>query len=224
MHRAFNIGGVGRLDRLEESIKEAEMDRLEIGRPSLGTVLGAIGAVLGFVALIVSLSSSADARPGHVLVHRGDIAPGAVTAKTIAPGAVHSRALAKGAVNKRVLAKGAVIASSIADDAVTQSAIAPGAVYGGALGEETIHTTPIKDIDQVAENGTWTAGNTEVALCAPGERLLSGGFAFTETGNKEVTFLRALPFVSPQSNGVSGEMASNSGGGAKGEIVALCLK
>jgi hypothetical protein len=83
---------------------------------------------------------------------------------------------------------------------------------------------PIKDIDQVAENGTWTAGNTEVALCAPGERLLSGGFAFTETGNKEVTFLRQLPFVSPQTNGVSGEMATNSGGTAKGEIVALCLK
>jgi hypothetical protein len=200
------------------------MDRLELRQPSPGTALGAIGALLGFVALIVSLSGSADARPSHMLVHRGDIAPGAVTAKAIAPGAVHSRALAKGAVNKRVLAKGAVIATAIADDAVTKSAIAPGAVSGGALGEETIHTTPITDVDEVAQNPTWTAGNTEVALCGPGERLLGGGFAFTDTGNNEVTFLRELPFISALSNGVSGEMATNSGGGAKGEIVALCLK
>lgn len=210
------------------------MGKFELAQPSLGTVLGAIGAVLGFVALIVSLSSSADARPGHVLVQKGDIAPGAVTAKTLARGAIHpkaiarsavtSKALAKGAVNGRVLAKGAVISAAIADDAVTQAAIAPGAVYGGALGEETIHTTPIADIDQVAANPEWTAGNTEVALCGQGERLLGGGFAFTEPGNKEVTFLQALPFVSAQSNGVSGRMATNSGGAAKGEIVALCLK
>jgi hypothetical protein len=210
------------------------MGKFELRQPSVGTVLGAIGAVFGFAALIVSLSSSADARPSHALVQRGDIAPGAVTAKALAPSAVHtkaiaksavtSKALAKGAVNRRVLAKGAVISTAIAADAVTKAAIAPGAVYGGALGEETIHATPIKDIDQVAENGTWTAGNTEVALCAPGERLLGGGFAFTETGNREVTFLRELPFVSPQTNGVAGEMASNSGGAAKGEIMALCLK
>jgi hypothetical protein len=210
------------------------MNEVELRKPSLGTVLGAIGAVLGFVALVVSLSSSAGALPKHVLVKRGDLAPGAVTAKAIARGAVRpkalaksavtSKALAKGAVNKRVLAKGAVIASSIADNAVTRSAIAPGSVYGGALGEQTIHSTPITDVDEVAENGKWTAGNSEVALCAPGERLLSGGFAFTEPGNREATFLQARPFVSAQNNGVSGRMATNSGGSAKGEIVALCLR
>jgi hypothetical protein len=212
------------VDRLEESIKEAEMDRMELRQLSLGTVLGAIGAVLGFLALIVSLSSSADARPSHMLVRRGDIAPGAVTAKAIAPGAVHSRALAKGAVNKRVLAKGAVISTAIAEDAVTRSAIAPGAVYGGALGAETIHTTPIADVDEVAQNPTWTAGNSEVAECGKGERLLGTGFAFLNPGNREVAFLEALPFMGTENSGVNGRITSNSGGSAQGEIVALCLK
>jgi hypothetical protein len=210
------------------------MGEIELRKPSLGTVLGAIGAVLGFIALVVSLSSSAGALPRHTLVKRGDLAPGAVTAKAIAPGAVHakalaksavtSKALAKGAVNKRILAKGAVIAGAIADNAVTRSAIAPGSVYGGALGEQTIHSTPITDVDAVAENGQWTAGNSEVALCGPGERLLSGGFKFTEPGNREATFLQALPFVSALSNGVNGRISTNSGGTAKGEVVALCLK
>lgn len=200
------------------------MGKVELRQLSLGTVLGATGAVLGFVALIVSLSSSATALPGRALVKRGDLAPGAVTAKSIARSAVTSRALAKGAVNKRVLAKGAVTAGSIAANAVTRFAIAPGSVYGGALGEQTIHTTPIADIDEVASNPQWTAGNTEVAFCAPGERLLGGGFDFSLPGNREVTFLQAQPFVSPQTNGVSGRIATNSGGTAEGQIVALCLK
>lgn len=210
-------------------------------RPSAGTVLGAIGAVLGFAALVISLSgiavatpSQTKARASHFTVHRGDIAPGAVTSKTIASGAVTTRKLAEdsvnsgnlssGSVNRRILRRGAVIATTIAPDAVSAGAIAPGSIYGGALGEETIHTTPIADLDKVASNPEWTEGNTEVALCGAGERLLSGGFAFTEVGNREVSFLQALPFVSPTTNGVAGAFASNSGGGAKGEVVALCLK
>jgi hypothetical protein len=205
--------------------------------PSAGTVLGAIGAVLGLAALIVSLSSSADASPSRQLVRRGDIAPGAVTAKTLAPHAVHaralarsavnSRALAKGAVNRRVLAKGAVIARAIAADAVTAEAIAPGSVYGGALGEETLHETPIKDIDEVASNPQWTAGNTEVAICAPGEALLAPGFFFKNPGNREVAWLEARPFLTTggsSGNGASGRITSNSGGGAEAVIMALCLK
>ena len=38
--------------------------------PSLGTVLGAVGALLGLAALIVSLSASADASPSGHLVRR----------------------------------------------------------------------------------------------------------------------------------------------------------
>jgi hypothetical protein len=167
-------------------------------------------------------------------VRKGDIAPGAVTAKTLAKGAVHTKALAKGAVTAKNLAKGAVTAKALAtaavgqgalmDDSVTASAIAPGSIYGGALGTETIHVVPIKDLDAVAENGTWTASNTATALCGTGERLLGAGFAFTNPGNREAAFLQALPFVSATTNGVSGRITSNSGGTAEGEVVALCLK
>jgi hypothetical protein len=207
------------------------------GLPSAGTVLGAIGALLGLAALIVSLSANAAASPSRQLVRRGDIAPGAVTAKALALHSVHakalagsavnSRALANGAVNRRVLAKGAVLARAITRDAVTAAALAPGSVYGGALGAETLHQTPIKDVDEVAENGKWTAGNTEVAVCAPGEALLAPGFFFAYPGNREVAWLEARPFLTTggnSSNGVSGRITSNSGGGAEGVVMALCLK
>jgi hypothetical protein len=190
--------------------------------------------VLGFAALIVSLSGSANATSSSTLVRKGDIAPGAVTAKALAKGAVHSKALAKGAINAKALAKGAVTASALArdavtgdalgEDSVTARAIAPGSVYGGALGTETVHTVPIADADSVASNPEWTASNTETAVCGTGERLLSAGFAFTNPGNREVAFLQALPFTNNgTANGVSGRITSNSGGSATAEIVALCL-
>lgn len=203
------------------------MGKVRLKRPSTGTVLG-------FIAIIIAVVGTANAAPRVQLIQKGDIAPGAVTAKALAPNAVRTKALAanavtskklaKGAVNKRVLAKAAVTAASISPNAVTSAALAPGSVYGGSLGEQTIHRTQIADVDQVPSNPEWTAGNTEIAACAPGEKLLSVGFAFTEPGNKEATFLQAMPFISPNSNGASGRIATNSGGGAKAEIIAVCLK
>lgn len=210
------------------------MGKLETGRPSAGTLMGAIGLAMGFVALIVSLSGSATALPSRAFIHKGDIAPGAVTAKALARGAVRSKALARGAVTSSVLAKGAVTTSALAkgavgtnalaDDAVTMRVLAPGSVYGGALGEITPHSTVIKDLDAVAENGTWTASNGEVVKCGPGERLLSAGFVMKNPGNREAAFLEALPFSNTTENGALGRITSNSGGTAEGEIVALCLK
>jgi hypothetical protein len=131
--------------------------------------------------------------------------------------------LAKDAVNRRVLKKGAVTARAIAANAVTAGAIAPGSVYGGALGKRTLHMTPIKDADDVASNPEWTAGDTGSALCGPGEALIGTGFAMTEPGNREVTWLQALPVLSGTGDSVSGRFASNSGGTAEGQIVAVCL-
>jgi hypothetical protein len=204
------------------------------GGPSAGTVMGAIGMAAGLLALAISLSGVAGAvSSGGRLVHRGDLARGAVTAKALAPGAVHARAiagsavttpkLAKEAVNRRVLKKGSVTARAIAANAVMAGAIAPGSVYGGALGKRTLHVTPIKDLDDVAENGTWTAGDTGSALCGPGEALIGTGFAMNQPGNREVTWLQALPVLSGTGDSVSGRFASNSGGMAEGEVVALCL-
>jgi hypothetical protein len=234
-------------------------------RSSIGAVTGPVGLLLGLIAVVIALSSTADATGQHSggKITARQLAPGAVTAKAIAPGAVGKKALAKsavtskalsndsvnarvlrdgavtgasivegavttstlatGSVTSKALAAGAVTAPSIAADAVTKTAIAPGSVYGAALGPETIHMTPITDLDAVAENGTWTPSNTAVTLCGPGEPVLGTGFIFTEPGNHEVSFLRAAPFLASTGNGVSGEIASNSGGSARAQIMAICL-
>ena len=72
--------------------------------------------------------------------------------------------------------------------------------------------------------GTWTASNTEVAACATGERLLTGGVIFTNPGNREVGVLESLPFSNSSLAGVIGQITSNSGGTAAAEVQAVCLK
>jgi hypothetical protein len=193
--------------------------------------------VVALIALSASLAANAGAFQGgrgHHLVRKGDIAPGAVTARALAKGAVHPGALATGAVHPRAmapgsvgpaaLAPGSVGSSALAPDAVTATALAPGSVYGGALHEETVHTTPIADLDTDPSNIEWTASNTETALCAPGEALLSAGFAFANPGNREVGWLQAMPFTNGEKRGVSGQITTNSGGTATAEVAALCLK
>ena len=44
-----------------------------------------------------------------------------------------------------------------------------------------------------------------------------------QPGNREVSWLQALPVLSGIGDSVSGRFSSNSGGSAEGEIVALCL-
>jgi hypothetical protein len=205
--------------------------------------MGAAALVLALAALIVALSSSADAAR-HAFVKKGDIAPGAVTAKTLAHGAVHPKALAKGAVTApkikagavdtaalakdavtaNALGHGAVTPPALADDSVTSSAIAPKSVYGGALGDETIHTATIKDQDEIASNPTWTASSTGAAICGTGERLLQGGLNFINPGNREVSFIEALPVLNPNTNAFVGAFSSNSGGSAEAQVIAACLK
>jgi len=204
-------------------------------RPSAATVMSAVAMVAALAALAISLSGIAGASSNHgALVKRGDIAPGAVTAKNLAPGSVHAKALAAsavtspklrtGSVNRRVLKKGSVTPNAIAPDAVTAGAIAPGSVYGGALGPRTLHVTPIKDLDQVAENGTWTGGDTGASVCGTGEVLLGTGFAMPQPGNSEVAWIEVLPFLASTGEGVKGRYVSNSGGTSEGQVVALCLK
>jgi hypothetical protein len=192
----------------------------------------------------VAVVGTANAAPTRIVIHKGEIAPGAVTAKSLAQGAVTARKIRKGAVSGPKLAKGAVgpealgtgavtppklakaavSAEAIAADAVTAGAIAPGSVYGGALGTETVVLKPITDLDTVPANNEWTASNTETAICGPGERLLGGGFAFTNPGDREAAWLEALPLVNGLSNGVSGMITTNSGGTATAEVAAICLK
>lgn len=204
-------------------------------RPRAATVMSAIAMAAALAALAVSLSGIAGAASKRAaLVERGDIAPNAVTSRAIGPGAVHAKDLAAsavtspklrtGAVNRRVLKQGSVTPDAIAPDAVTAGAIAPGSVYGGALGPRTLHVTSVKDLDQVAENGTWTAGDTGTSMCGPGEVLLGTGFAMPQPGNREIAWIEMLPFLTPTGNGVNGRYTSNSGGTSEGQVVALCLK
>ncbi|HVC06390.1 MAG TPA: hypothetical protein VND98_02235 [Solirubrobacterales bacterium] len=224
------------------------MSKLKLKRPAPGTVLGTLALIVA-----VAGNTGAFAGTGHKIT-RADIAKGAVTANAIAPGAVRAKALAKnavhsnalaagsvnagalatgavgsaaigaGAVTSKALAKGAVGAESLAADAVTASALAPNSVYGGALGPVTVHSAPIADLDEIAQNATWTASNSESALCATGERLLTGGVAITNPGNREVAVLEALPFSNSEANGMLGRITSNSGGTAAAEVEAICLK
>ena len=223
------------------------MTKFKLKRPAPGTILG-------FLALMVALAGNANALGSHTIIRKGDIAKGAVTASALAKGAVHSKALAAGAVNAKALAAGAVSSKSLAQGAVTASAVAPGAigaaalapggvhsaaispdavtasaiapnsVYGGALGPVTVHSTPIADLDEVEENGTWTASDTENASCSAGERLLTGGVTFTNPGNREVGIIESLPFSAPGLEGMTARITSNSGGSAAAEVQALCLK
>jgi len=213
------------------------MSKPKLKRPSPGTILGGL-------ALIVALAGNANAFSNRIVIHRGEIAPGAVTARTLATGAVHAKALAKGtvtstaladgavssaslgtaAVTSKALGAGAVTSSALAADAVTASALAPSSVYGGALGPITVHTAPIVDLDVIAGNKEWTASNSESALCATGERLLTGGVGITNPGNREVAVLEALPFSNSSVNGMLGRITSNSGGTAVAEVEAICLK
>ncbi len=219
------------------------MHTSELRHPSPATVMSALALVFSFAAFVVVVSGNADAAR-HAFVKKGDIAPGAVTAKTLAHGAVHPKALAKGAVTARkikagavnagALAKGAVTAnalarssvnaSALAEDSVTSTALAPKSVYGAALGDETVHTATIKDQDEIAANPDWTASSTGVAICGTGERLIQGGFNFTNLGNRQVSFLEALPILNPSTNGFKGAFASNSGGSAEAQLTAYCLK
>lgn len=217
-------------------------------------VLGLAALIVAILALIVAVVGAAGAASTRVVVRRGDIAPGAVTARSLAKGAVTARKIRKNAVTAAKLAKGAVQARSLAPgavqgrnlapgavgaqslgseavttaalakNAVTASQLAPGSVYGGALGAQTLVTTPIADLDVGAHNIEWTASNTEAALCGPGEALLGSGFAFTNPGNGEAAFLQALPVLNGATKGVTGRITTDAGGTASGVIAALCLK
>lgn len=197
------------------------------------------------VLAVVMASISAATATTRVIVRKGDIAPGAVTAKAIAKGAVTSPKIKKHAitspkvaegairsvnlasesVNQRTLKKEAVGTAALAKDSVTSGQLAPGSVYLGALGvQETLQTKELKDLDQVAHNGEWTFSNPETVSCGPGEFLLSPGFQFTRAGNGEAMWVEAFPYLNGAQRGVSGRIMSDAGGGATAIVSALCLK
>jgi hypothetical protein len=196
------------------------MRELVSRRPSPALVLAAI-------ALVVAVVGEAQAAPPAktvVIVRKGQIAKGAVTANALAQGAVHPKALAAGAVGGAAIKPGAVNGVAIAPDSVGSGQLAPGSVYGGALGEVTLHSAGIVDADAVPHNGEWTASLPAVAMCGSGERVLSGGVVFTEPSNNQVGIITSQAFINGGANGYAGRITSDAGGLAKAEVQALCLK
>jgi hypothetical protein len=194
------------------------MRKLHLRRPSAGVLLGTL-------ALIVAIAGNSGAFAGtKVIVRKGQIAKGAVTAKALGNGAVHPAAISKGAVGVAALRPGSVGSSTLAPDAVTSGAIAPGSVYGGALGEVSVHTATLRDEDATADLSTWTASPPVTALCAAGERVLSGGVVFTNSGNRRVGIVQSAPFNNGGSTGWVGQITTDTGGQATAEVQALCLK
>jgi hypothetical protein len=196
------------------------MRKLAPRRPSPALVLAAL-------ALIVAVVGEAQAAPKTrtvVIVRKGQIAKGAVTAKTLAKGAVHPKALAAGAVGAAAIRPGAVGGAALAPDAVGPGQLAPGSVYGGALGEVSVHSAALVDADADPHNGEWTPSQPSVAMCGSGERLLSGGVVFTQTGDGQVGIITSQAFVNGGQNGFAGRVTTDAGGLAKAEVQALCLK
>lgn len=195
------------------------MRKLVSRRPSPTLVLAAI-------ALVVAVVGEAQAAPRTktvVVVRKGQIAKGAVTANSLAQGAVHPKALAAGAVGGAAIRPGAVDGAAIAPDSVGSGQLAPGSVYGGALGEVTLHSAAIVDADTDAL-GEWTASAPVTVLCGLGERVLSGGVVFTSVANRQIGIVTSQPFVNGGGNGWVGAITTNAGGAAKAEVQALCLK
>jgi hypothetical protein len=194
------------------------MRKLHLRRPSAGVLLGTL-------ALIVAVAGNSGAFAGtKVIVRKGQIEKGAVTAKTLAAGAVHPKALSSGAVTAKAIKGGVVGSGALAPDSVTASALAPGSVYGGALGEVTVHTVALKDEDATADLSNWTTSPAATALCGAGERILSGGVVFTNTGNHRVAIVQSAPFSNGSSSGWVGQITTDTGGQATAEVQALCLK
>lgn len=205
--------------------------------------LAGAALVVALAAFAVAISGIATASP-KVIIRKGDIAPGAVTAKALAKGAVTAPKIRKGAITGAKLASGsvttedlangsvgaaklgggAVTSQAIAAGAVTSSAIAPHSVGAAQLGEAEVIPKSIADLDKVAHNGEWTASNSEVAACVSGSRLLGGGFSFSVPNNGESAWIEELPIINGEVNGVAGRFTSDAGGAATGQVVAVCLK
>jgi hypothetical protein len=205
--------------------------------------LASAALVVALAAFAVSVSGIATASP-KVIVRKGDIAPGAVTAKALAKGAVTApkirkatitgaklasgsvagEDLANGSVSAAKLGSGAVTSQAIAAGAVTTGAIAPHSVGAAQLGEAEVVSKTIADLDKIAHNGEWTASNGEIAACGPSSRLLGGGFSTSTLTNGESVWMEELPIVNGEVNGVAGRFTSDAGGAAIGQIVAVCLK
>lgn len=166
--------------------------------------------VLSMVTLFVALTSTAGALPGKNLVKKGDIAKGAVTA----------RALARGAVKTRALRNRAVTSDKLANKAVVQRTLAPFSVGAFALGNSTIVSSPIADVDPTANDFQWNSSPAVSAVCPSGSVLLGGGVDIATSATHKA-FIQSSYSSAPDR--WTGAISTDTGGASPGHVYAVCL-
>ena len=110
-----------------------------------------------------------------------------VTAPKIAANAVTNPAIANGSVNSAKLAPAAVTSAQLAPGAVTAAQLGPGAIGAAQRGTLTLRT-------ESAPVAVQASGSAH-GVCAPGERVISGGGAWTAFG-EDLSFLSTRPIKS----------------------------
>jgi hypothetical protein len=183
------------------------MNRLKSYRPTPPVVIN-------LIALFIVLGGQAAALGGKNRVKSGDIAAGAITARSLAPGIVTGAKLGRHAVT----------AADLGNDAVTGRAVTPHSIHALALAGTIQIPTTVADADPVGDGGdfTWTT-SSGTATCPPDMLLLNGGITMQDSA-----FHRAfVQGTSPSSANAStwvGEISTDTGGASPATLYAHCLK
>lgn len=174
--------------------------------------------VINLIALSIVLGGHAMALPGKDVVRKGDIAAGAITARTLAPRIVSTAKLGRHVVRAGALADAAVIGRVIAPRAVTGLKLGPVDLGGTA-------SAAIPDSDLDPGCCAWTASAPVSVPCPPAALLLSGGVTI-EGSSTQRTFIQAsAPSNTASAPGTKwiGQISADDGGTATARVRAWCL-
>jgi hypothetical protein len=167
--------------------------------------------VINLIALFIVLGGQAIALSGKDRVGKGDLAPGAVTARNLAPGTVST--------NK--LAGHSVIDAALGAGAVTGRTINPGVIRGQALAGTFQIPATVSDLDAIAGLNWTTSGAT--ASCPSSAKLLGGGVMIQNVTTTGAVIQSTFPSGSNASTWV-GEISTDTGGASPAMLYAHCLR
>jgi hypothetical protein len=170
--------------------------------------------VINLVALLIVLGGQAIALESRQAVKKGDIAPGAVTARDLAPGIVTNTKLGTHAVT----------GTRLANQAVTGRAIKPGSVHGRALAGTFEVPAAVPDADPITHENdfAWTSsGGT--AACPLDAIRLNGGLSIQDSAAQRAFVQSTYPSSGNAFTWV-GEISTDTGGASPAQLFALCLR
>jgi hypothetical protein len=167
--------------------------------------------VINLIALFIVLGGQAIALSGKHRIRRGDLAPGAVTGRTLALRAVSTNKLAAHSVSGAALGGGAV----------TGRAINPGVIRGRSLAGTFQIPATVSDLDAIAGLNWTTSGAT--ATCPSAAKLLGGGVVIQNVTTNGAVVQSTYPSSSNASTWV-GEISTDTGGASPALLYAHCLR